>query len=210
MQYTKSLSMNKASKKKHRRQCQSCLSRLPESPRPPVSLISHVFVSLLSVMSLLSSLSLLKIEMKSKSWGKICLYRHYRWQCKMFASGVNFSREQHILWHRWPEILKYTHIFVFFSKNCWTSSFLTNKCPNYWYVCIYAIMSAWKNAHFLSRYERFCEKNEVLEVMIRCTRIAASIVLYSKWFQSFTAVYEELFREELKRIVSFSLGIFPK
>ena len=140
-------------------QCQSCLSCLPETPLPPVFLIFHVFVSLFSVMSLLSSLSLLKIEMKSKSWGKICLYRHYRWQCKMFASGVNYSRKQHILSHKWPEILKFTHIIVFFSKNCWTSSFLTNKCQKL-LICMhlrYHVCLKERTAHLLSRYDRFCE-----------------------------------------------------
>ena len=28
--------------------------------------------------------------------GHICHSRHCRWQCKIFASGVNFSRKQHI------------------------------------------------------------------------------------------------------------------
>ena len=59
--------------------------------------------------------------------GEICHCHHCRWQCKNFASGVNFSKKQHI-WlhnqHKKSSLLNY----LFFFQNCWTSSCLNQKC----------------------------------------------------------------------------------
>ena len=65
--------------------------------------------------------------------------------CKIFASGVNFSRKQHFISHYQDRNFKFTHLLVFFSKTCWISSFLTKLYPNYLHVCAITLLSReWK------------------------------------------------------------------
>ena len=44
---------------------------------------------------------------------------HSRRECKIFASGVNFSRNQHILSHNYHRNVKLTHFLrVFYPTHC--------------------------------------------------------------------------------------------
>ena len=78
--------------------------------------------------------------------GDICHSRHCRRQCKVLASGVNFSRKQHVRSHNQHKKLSLLIYLCFFSQNCWTSLCLTKKCPNYWYSLIFAHKSSLKRS----------------------------------------------------------------
>ena len=49
--------------------------------------------------------------------GDICHSRHCRWQCKLFFSGVNFFRKQHIVSHNQHKKLVCSFIFAFSLKS---------------------------------------------------------------------------------------------